>query len=283
MGADHVLLHVLGMRARVADAVDPVDRVDHRQQLRKGGLVPVRVGRKVAAVAVHVLAQERDLADAVGGEALGFGDQLSRVAARLPAAGRGDDAIRADAVAALADLEPALELSRALGRQVAREVLELEVALRSERVGVQELGQAVDLPGAERDVDEREPPEDLVLDRLRPAPADADHALGVLALQPLGLAQVCDEAVVSGLADRAGVEEDQVGVAALLGLRVAQRLEHPLHALGIVLVHLAPEGGQVEALARHRRSGYREAEDLPAFTICWMRLWDRPRAAPSSR
>ena len=105
-----------------------------------------------------------------------------------------------------------------LRRQVPGEVLELEVALRAQRVGGEELGQAVDLPGPEGDVDEREALEDLVLDRLRPAAADADDPLGVLGLQPLRLAEVGDEAVVGRLADRAGVEEDQVGLGALVGL-----------------------------------------------------------------
>jgi hypothetical protein len=52
---------------------------------------------------------------------------------------------------------------------VAGEVLELEVALRGQRVGGEELGQPVDLARPEGDVDEREALEDLVLDRLRPA------------------------------------------------------------------------------------------------------------------
>ena len=97
------------------------------------------------------------------------------------------------------------------------EALELEVALRGQRVAGQELGELVDLAGAERDVDEREAREHLLLDRLRPAAADADHALGSLALEPLGLAEVGDEAAVGRLADRAGVEQDQVGVVAALG------------------------------------------------------------------
>ena len=104
------------------------------------------------------------------------------------------------------------------------------------------------LPRAERDVDERELLEHLLLHRLRPAAADADDPRRILALQPLRLAEMADEARVGGLADRAGVEEDQVGVGALVRLRVAERLEHPLHPLGVVLVHLAPEGGQVVAL-----------------------------------
>jgi hypothetical protein len=131
------------------------------------------------------------------------------------------------------------------------EVLELEVALGGQRVGGQELGEAADLPGAKGDVDERKPLEDLMLHRLRPAAADPDHALGVLRFEALRLAEVGDESAVGRLADRAGVEQDQVGVAALGDLGVAERLEHPLHALGVVLVHLTPEGGDVIALALH--------------------------------
>ena len=131
------------------------------------------------------------------------------------------------------------------GGQVAGEALELEVALRGERVAGQELGQPVDLARAEGHVHEREHLEHLVLERLRPAAADADHPAGVLGLQPLGLAQVADQAAVGLLADGAGVEQDQVGAVAGRRLAVAERLEHALHALGVVLVHLAPEGGQV--------------------------------------
>ncbi len=98
---------------------------------------------------------------------------------------------------------------------MAGEVLELEVPLGGQRVGVEELGELVDLAGAEGDVDEGEALEHLVLDRLCPAAADADGAARVFALQPLRLAEVADEATVGGLADRAGVEEDQVGFGAL--------------------------------------------------------------------
>ena len=59
--------------------------------------------------------------------------------------------------------------------------------------------------------------EDLVLDRLRPAAADADHALRVAPLERPRLVQVRDEALVGLLADRAGVEEDQVRVLARSG------------------------------------------------------------------
>src|SRR3954447_16640291 len=121
------------------------------------------------------------------------------------------------------------------------EALELEEALRGDRVAREELSELVDLAGPERDVDEGELAEHLLLDRLRPAAADADDALGVAALERGRLVEVRDEALVGLLADRAGVEEDQVRVARLDDLAVAERLEHPLHALRVVLVHLAAE------------------------------------------
>ena len=133
--------------------------------------------------------------------------------------------------------------------------LELEVALRGQRVARQELGELVDLARAERDVDEREAREHLVLDRLRPAAADADDTLGSFALEPLGLAEMGDEAAVRLLADRARVEQDQVGLARARRLGVAERLEHALHALGVVLVHLAAERGDVVALHRSKGIG----------------------------
>ncbi len=220
------------------------------EQFGEGGLLALG---QVAAVGVDVLAEEGDLADPVGRQPLQLLVQLAPGARGLAPARGGHDAVRATAVAADGDLHPGLELALAPGGQVAGEALEVEVALRRERVAGQELGQAVDLAGAEGHVHEREHLEHLVLERLRPAAAHADHPAGVLGLQPLGLAQVADEAVVGRLADGAGVEQDQVGAVARRRLAVAQRLEHALHALGVVLVHLAPEGGQV--VAPERRPG----------------------------
>jgi hypothetical protein len=133
---------------------------------------------------------------------------------------------------------------------VAGEPLELEEALGGERVAREELGELVHLARAERDVDERELREHLLLHRLRPAAADTDDPLRVLALEPLRLAEVGDEPVVSLLADRARVEQDEISVAAPVRLAVAERLEHALHALRVVLVHLAAERGDVVALHR---------------------------------
>src|SRR6202012_3695871 len=104
-------------------------------------------------------------------------DELRPRPADLAAARGGDDAVGADRVAADRDLDPALERTGSLGRQVAGEAFELEEPLSGDRIAGQELGQPVHLTGSEGHVDEREALEDLVLDRLRPAAADADHAL----------------------------------------------------------------------------------------------------------
>ena len=159
-------------------------------------------------------------------------------------------------IAAHADLHPPLKRPRAMSRQVAREALELEVALSGQGIARQELGQLVYLPGPECHVHEWKALEHLLLDRLRPAPPDADRLIRAFQLQPFGFPQVRDEAAVGRLADRARVEQDQVGLRALGRLVIAQRLQHALHPLGVVLVHLTAERRHVVALlqrGRHRR------------------------------
>ena len=250
--ADHVLAHVLGVRAGVADPLHAGHGVDAGEQLRERARRQAAPA-EVAPVRVDVLAQQGHLGHAVGGEPLDLGHQLGRVARHLAPARRRDDAVGALHVAADADLHPALEVARPLRRKVAGEALELEVALRGQRVARQELGQLVHLPGPEGHVHERELAEHVVLDRLRPAAPDADHRAGAALLDRSRLAEMRDEALVGLLADRARVEQDQVRVRARRALRVAERLEHALHALGVVLVHLAPEGGDV--VARHGAEG----------------------------
>ena len=78
-------------------------------------------------------------------------------------------------VAPLRYLQPGLKRAGAPRREMAGELLELEVSLSRQRVAGQELGELVNLPRPERDVHERKPLEHLVLDRLGPATPDSDH------------------------------------------------------------------------------------------------------------
>src|SRR5271155_4090094 len=217
MRADHVLAHVLRMGARVADALDALDAVEQAEQFGEAHTV-----RQVTPVGVDVLPEQRHLAHTVGGHPLDLSHKLARVPAHLSPTRRGDDAVGAGAVASHADLHPSLERAPSARRQMAGEPLELEVALGGQRVARQELRELVNLAWTEGDIDEREAFEHLLLDRLRPAATDAHYALWAPALQPLGLPQVRDEAAVGRLADRARVEQDQVGLLARGRLGIAE-------------------------------------------------------------
>ena len=67
--------------------------------------------------------------------------------------------------------------------------------------------------GPERDVDLRIELEDPLPLRLGVAAADGDDELGVLALARAGVAEVGRELRVGLLANRAGVEDEHVGLA----------------------------------------------------------------------
>ena len=116
--------HVLRMRAREAHAADAVDRPDRVQQIGEQRSEP---GRRVAAlaggelqitaVAVHVLAQQRHLGDAFGGELLDLGDDLVERTAHLHTADGGHDAEGAAVVATDLDGHPHVVRRVPTGRQ----------------------------------------------------------------------------------------------------------------------------------------------------------------------
>ncbi len=260
-GRDHVGAHVLGMRAREADPVDAWHRVERAQECGEAR----RDGRaQVTAVGVHVLAEQRQLAHAVGRERRRLAHEVVRVAAVLAAAHARDDAVGAVAVAAGRDLQPRLVGAVALERQLAGEAVERrEVAARDLAARLDEVAQAMDVARPERQVDERELLEELVLHRLRPAPSHDDHLAGVALLGGAGVHQVGDEAVVGLLADRAGVEDEEVGVGRRRRLAEPDGLEQALDPLGVVHVHLAAERRDV--VAPHAAELYRRAPGAAAI------------------
>ena len=76
---DRVGAKVLGVRRRVADALDAVDRVDGAEQV--GELRAVLPGAEIAAVGVHVLAEQRELDHTVAGELLDLVHDVAHPAA----------------------------------------------------------------------------------------------------------------------------------------------------------------------------------------------------------
>src|SRR5205085_335300 len=116
------------------------------------------VGREIAAPGVDVLAEQRDLTHARGGEPLDLGQDLARPAALLTAAHRGDDAVGALRVAPHGDLHPCLVGALAVEREVGceRAVVEPEAtACDTDAAGAEPLTEMADRARPERDVDGR--------------------------------------------------------------------------------------------------------------------------------
>jgi len=237
---DHGISEVLRMRAREAnpvDAVHPVQRAKELAELRR------EIGGEVAAPGVHILAQERHLADAGAGERGDLRDDVAGPSALLPAAHRGDNAVGALRVAAHRDLHPRLIASLPPGRQVGCELPPLREpspgnAFAARTDPVREVRNRA---WAEGHVHFGVQLEDALALRLRVAAADRDHLLRVARLKGPRLGEVGGEPLVGLLAHGARVEDDHVGGVLRPRLPEPEGLEHALDPLRIVRVHLAPE------------------------------------------
>ncbi len=207
---------------------------------------------QIEAVGVDVLAEQGDLAHAVGDERTDLGHHGVDVATALGATHLGHDAVRAEVGAAGHDLHPGLKRALAARRQVAAhgravgEEARRPAGRPRRRHGRREqLGQAVQVLRPQGAVDEGETPEEVVLLGLRQAAGDEDDAAGVLALEPGGGAQMPGQALVGALAHGAGVVDEHVGAVGSIRALQAFGLEQRADALGVVGVHLAAERAQV--------------------------------------
>ena len=204
---DHIAAEVLRVRAREADPLDALDSVDGAQELGKARA-------DVAAVRVDVLAEQRHLPDALGGEPFDLGDDLAGTAGRLAPAYRGDDAVGADRVAAHRDLDPRLETPLAPDRKSCGERTLLSGSEGAARdalaAGAEPVTEVRDRSWPERDVDGRKESEQPLALGLGIATADGDNGAGVFALVLRRISHVRSEARVRLLADCAGVEDDHV-------------------------------------------------------------------------
>ena len=183
------------------------------------------------AVGVHVLAEQGHLEHALVDQRLHLGQDLAGTAVLLLAAQRRDDAERAGVVAADADRHPAGVGGVALGGQGRREDLEglddLHLRLGVVPGAVEQRRQRATLcvpkttstHGARRTISPRsfcarQPPTAICMP-------------GWASLTGAQVAEVAVEPVVGVLPDRAGVEDDDVGVVALRRGGVAGVLQQP--------------------------------------------------------
>ena len=119
---------------------------------------------------------------------------------------------------------------------------------------VEQLGGAVDVVRAHHDVDVAGPRAHEVTVLLGEAAGHDDLATVALRLPRLQVAEVAVQLVVGVLADAARVQHDDVGVGLRRGGDHPVGLEESGDALGVVLVHLAPERAHEVAPSRFLRS-----------------------------
>jgi hypothetical protein len=250
------------MRARVANPLDAVDVPDGAEELveQRPDAIPAarlaRGKREVTAVAVHVLAQQRHLGDAVVGRPADLLDDVVEGPADLLATHGGHDAERTAVVAADLDGHPPGPRHLAPHRERGGEGVEvlrdglledLHDRAASDLRLVEELGGPVHVVGAEHHIDVRGPVDDRGPVLLGQTAGHRDLHAGLAVLQRLEVPEGAVELVVGVLPDAARVQDDDVGVLGAGGLLQAVGLEEAGDPLRVVLVHLAPEGAQEEA------------------------------------
>ena len=261
-----LLCNVLAARHRVEELVGRVLRLArHKAQPVVAGngvdggeqVCKVVIGAQVLAVAVHVLAEQRNFLIALGDEAAALLDDLLRLAAALAAADVGHDAVRAEVIAPVHDAHPRAHAALAHDGKILCDaavlILNGEDALILRIYLVQQLG---------------EPPLGLRAEHkvyvvvgvfhlvghdllLRHAAAEADDLIGLCGLRVAESAKVAVDPLFRVLADGAGVEQDDVGLIFVARELVAHLAQHAHEHLAVGHVLLAAE--RVDQ--RERRAG----------------------------
>ncbi len=291
MGLDQGRVEEQRMRARVADPLDAVglgQAAQQRRERQRPGLGAAPAPRIVAAVRVHRLPEERDLADAAPGEALDLSHDVVRPPAHLPAPGVRHDAEAAEHVAALhhRDEGPARaltdELGMPLGQIEAREgaVLVRPRLPQAARRGFGHGRDEAQVVGAEHEVDLGEARQQGVSLLLRDAAADAHDAAGAGLLPGAQQAEVGVETVLGLLPDRARVHQQQVGRVLAARRAEAVMVQEIRDLLGIMGVHLAAVGPDPEPAAARAAGRVRAgAHALPPGRDRNPMVWIRNMAA----
>ncbi len=261
---DRVGAQILRVRARVTNATNAIDRAHRPQELREKRprrsttREAARLQREITSVAVHVLAEEGDLGNPIGREPPNLVDHRRERPADFGTANGGHDAERARVVTPDLDRDPCGVADLTAGRQRRRK----EHVVVGDRF-VEDLGDraararlvhesrgAVHVVRTQDDVDVGRPgPNQLAIFLGEAARHDELHRR-MLVLEALQMAEIAVEPVVGVLADAARVQDDDVGVGLRGGRHQAVGLEQTRDALGVVFVHLAPEGAH-DVAARH--------------------------------
>ena len=262
---NEIVIHVARMTGEVAQPRDAGNFREPVHQTPERGGVAVAV---LAVISVDVLAEQRDLADAGVGQALGLGDDPGDRTRHFGAARVGHDAERAELVAAFLHGDEGRHAALARRRTAWRcEVPELVL---DRKFGVdclallgalQHVRQAVVALRPDHEIDRALTADDLGALGLRDAAGDGDFHVASLQrgflLEHAHAAELGIDLLGRLLADVAGVEDDQVGVVRRGGLDEALGGQRVRHTMRIVDVHLAAVGLDVELF------GHAVADEFP--------------------
>ena len=216
-----------------------------------------RAGLVLAVIGIHVLPDQRHLAHACPGEPLDFGRDLLHRPRHFDAARIGHDAEGAELVAAFLHGDEGGNAAAA-DRLVRGGSQRVELVLQR-KFGIDDLlaalrardqaGQAVKILRADDQVDAGAAGDFLAFG-LRHTAGNGDQHLAALCRRVLlHFADAADlgiDLVHRLLADVAGIQDDEIGLGGIGGFAVAGRRQRVRHTIGIVDVHLAAEGLDVD-------------------------------------
>ena len=210
-GSNDVVGEVARMRTGEAHPLEALDAPTGTQQVSESASVT-----KLDPVGIDVLPQKCHLDDALGDERLDLGEDLAWPAVLLLAPKRRHDAEGAGVVAPDADGHPRGVRRLPAGGQRRGEDLEalqdLDLGLLGDARALEEGGERAEIVGTEDDIDPGRAADHLSAILLGKAAADGDlHARGA-GLDGREVTEVAVEPVVSVLAHRARVEDDQIGL-----------------------------------------------------------------------
>ncbi len=222
------------------DALEPLDLARSAQQLAEGLAVA-----ELDAVGVDVLTQQRDLDRAVVDEQADLLEDVARPAVPFLAAQARHDAERAGVVASDRDRDPAAVDRIPLRRERRGEDVEglenLQLCLAVVAGAFEEGRERPHVVGAEDDIDPGSLVEHGLLVHLRQASADGDLHAVLASLDGGEMTECSVELARCVVADRTGVDDDDVGLVARRRPDVAGALERAGETFGVVHVHLAAE------------------------------------------
>jgi hypothetical protein len=201
----------------------------------------IRRTPSTVVIRIHGLPEQHHLAHAIGHDALDFSYDIGEPAAALGAARGRHDAVRAPIVTPALHGNPRLHLVESARLEVL--VVLLEIERRGNRsfaaAGAVDQGRQGAIPvRADHHAHVLRLGQQLRAEPLRHAASHPDHRARLhVAAQ---LAEPTDDALLRVVANRARVDEDDVGAVGAIDRIVSVRGQVSEHQLGIAHVHLAP-------------------------------------------